>query len=41
MSSRKLHTIDQDAFRTDLTLEFELLSQLERVNDVVILHQTL
>ena len=38
MSSRKLHTINQDAFQTDLTLEFELLSQCECVNDVVMLY---
>ena len=38
MSSRKLHTINQGAFQTDLTLEFEILSQCESVNDVVMLY---
>ena len=38
VSSCKLHTINQDAFQTDLTLEFELLSQCESVNDVVMLY---
>ena len=38
MSSRKLHTINQDAFQTDLTLEYEILSQCESVNDVVMLY---